>query len=213
MPLLQFSVNTDIQGVNQHSLLGSNGQGSFEMSHRLRSLPPPETEYTLKHVVISSSGHSTTNQRRSTPTTWVGIDFPQLDADIIARRDNIITVQDRKPDPGFEIQPQHINTRGTLRFPITTYPVDGILKEVGTSINYIDSNRPSRFSINTSAGRNYLHKGTHIMNIPLGRMRLDEDVLKVVLTPYDARGKIFTETVGSDRIARTHYIQIILEYK
>ncbi len=209
MPLIQFSVNTDIAGVNRHTLLGSTGQGTFKLSHKLRKLPPPETEYVVKHVSLSASGHNTTNQRRSLPTIWMGVEFPQLDDEIIARRDNTIVVQDLNPDGGTEVMPPHLNTRGTLRFPITTYPVDG----TDTSQLGVDSNRTDRFDILTVLGRDMVHAGTHVTNIPLGRMRMEEDFLNVVLTPYDEYGRIFTQTIGGDRIGRVRHLQIILEYK
>ena len=210
MPIIQFSVNTDIQSVNQHTLLGSSEDGSFRLSHKMGHVPPPETEFTVKHVSLSASLMNNTDQRRSKPLIWMGVEFPQLSDEIIARSDTTITVQDLNPDAGFKIQPPHPNTRGVLRFPLTTYPVDGWYED---GVNLIDSNIPSRFEVTTTPSRNYMQTGTHITNISMGRMRLSEGFLNVVITPYDEFGRIFTQTIGADRTVKVTRMQIILEYK
>lgn len=208
MPLLQVSINTDVQENDNHTLLGSEGDGTFRILHRMTTLPPPETEYTIKHVYLNSTINDSRKQTNSIPMMWVGIDFPQLDDEMVARRDQIITVQDVNPDFG-EIQRPHQNTRGVLRFPVTSYPVDGVWSGDGTT----DSNVIRRFADISKTDIRYEQKGTHVTNIPLGRIRMEEDFLEVIITPYDDSARIFTQTEGNDRICKVQRIQIILEYK
>ena len=95
-----------------------------------------------------------------------------------------------------------------LRFPITVYPVNG--KDIGSGF---ESNQTSRSGTTGTVQRQYEHKGTHIVNIPLGSFHLDEEVIECIVTPRDQLSRIASEPTGSDRTCRTKLIQVILEYK
>lgn len=202
MPLIIFSVNTATRTLGEAQALGMGDDGTFRMSHRLKESPHPDTQYTLKHVFINAGGSRTgttiVGDRNLEPCLWADFHFPQLVDGVITRTDDRLAQ--------FETTtPVSVNS-GMLRFPITTYPITG---ESG-----LDSNAPGRSgTINFS--QFFQHTGTHVCDIPLGSMRLEDNVIECVMRPlarFD-RQLVDADTVAGDLWPRIRNMQIILEYK
>ena len=200
MPLITFSVNTTYANSNDSIPLGMDFDGSYTLTHKLTHPLPPETEYWIKQVSLDGGGLD--NSRNKTPTYWISTEFPQLNARIVSRDDFKTSVV---AEGGIE---SHVNDRGTLRFPITIFPVDG--RNTATPLNV---NAANRFNENLAAGPAYTHRGCHIMNVPLGTLRVDEGFIVCKLTPRDLEGRLATESVGATRLCRLKQMQVILEYK
>lgn len=202
MPLIQFSVNTQYENTVHIISQGMDFDGAFKLRHKFQKIPPPETEYTLKKVCIDGGG--LVFSRNKYPTMWVGIHFPQIEDEIIAKDSDKKTVVDVNNGTR-----PHTNDHGILRFPVTSYPIDGI----NTDDN-LDSNRPDRAASKVPAPPFYQHRADHHdMNIPLGRIRTSEGFIDCKLTPYDYQNSIATESVGANRKVRIKQLQVILEYK
>lgn len=200
MPLITFTVNTSYNDVNDSIPVGMEFDGSYTLSHKLTHTLPPETEYWVKQVSIDAGGLD--NSRNKTPTYWISLDFPQLNERIVARTDfktSVVAEGDVR---------SHVNDRGTLRFPITIFPVDG--RNTATPLN---SNVCDRINDTIPAGPAYSHRGCHIMNVPLGTLRVDESFIVCKLTPRDVEARLATESVGALRLCRLKQMQVILEYK
>ena len=203
MPLITFSLNTTYENEDDSLPLGMDPDGSFTLRHLLTHPPPPETEYTLKQVSIDGGGLATSRNKQ--PTYWVSLDFPQLDERVIARDDFKETVHSEGGAP------PHVNDRGTLRFPITIFPVDG---RNTASPSILDANTPQRYFIGLDASPHYTHRGNHIVNVPLGKIRVDEGFITCKLTPRDINARLATESGNGDNLfCRLKQIQVILEYK
>lgn len=209
MPFIQFSVNTQYLAAGSNIPEGMGVDGTFRLRHHFSHLPPPETEFTLKHISIDASGYArrtesggggADNSSNKKPTAWVSVDFPQLTERIISSQLNTVTATEENSGAKFT------NNRGILRFPITTYPVTG--EDDG------DSNAANRFEGAARViGRKYEHKGTHNPHIKLGTFNLEEAYIDCILTPRDVDGRTAGESDGADRTCRISRIQVILEYK
>lgn len=199
MPLIQFSVNTRYTGTTQLFPEGVDFDGSFRLRHYFKDAPHPETEYTLKHIEIDSGG--TTFSRAKRHCFWVDFKFPQLNDAILEplKEERPVVLDDGKP---------HLNDFGSLRFPITSFPVDGFNTEDSRN-----SNQVIRASSSQPAPIAYSAKGNHDMNIPLGRIRVEDGFLDCIVRGFDSVNSILTESSGGNRKCRIKQIQVILEYK
>lgn len=208
MPLISFGINTRFFSILDTKAQGMTLSGDFRLTHMFKEPPPPETEYTLKMVYISSSGEGRIKSRgeNKEPTTWVDINFPQLSDQIIAtypnwRRGHFNRYEGSANNPYFSYN------SGILRFPITELPVDGVV----VANRALDSNLHTRNG-NNSSQSHYTHKAQHIVNIPLGKMRLDENKIDVILTPFNRQDRQLLDVTNS-RFPNIRNIQLILEYK
>ena len=200
MPLITFSVNTAYEDTNTIMARGTNPNGSFTLSHLLAYDLPPETTFTLKHLSFSGDGFSGgQGGRNHKPVMWIGVDFPQLTEQIYTNQtvsEHFLDVDGNGP---------FNNDFGTLRFPLTTYPVNGVHATSG------DCNVVDRF-FNGAGALQYEHRCTHELNIPLGRVHMDENKIACVLTPRDGAGRTAAYGSPSDLTCRVRQIQVILEY-
>lgn len=200
MPLVVFSVNTAYAASNTILPNGIRPDGSFLLSHSLAYDLPPETTFTLKHFSFAGDGFSGGfGGRRHKPAVWVSVDFPQLTEDIYTNQtviDQFLDVNGAGP---------FTNDFGLIRFPLTTYPVNGFHGTSG------DSNRVDR-EFDGGRALQYEHRCVHDLNIPIGRIHMDENRIFCIITPRDGAGRTAAYGSDSDFTARTRQMQVILEY-
>ncbi len=203
MPLLSFNVATE--NTNGSSIAsGMNEDGTFTLSHSFTQALPAETEYTLKHVFILSSGIQSVGPpiRWHQPAVWCDLSFPQLNREIIA--ENTSRIKE------FRGKPRAVNS-GTLRFPITTFPV------TGEKSKDVDSNEPRRartLALDNFA-QHFRHQATHVCNIPLGSMRVPENKLECVIRPIARQDLLAVDAdePNDEVFPAIRAVQLILEYK
>lgn len=202
MPLITFSINTATPGLSDRIHLGMEVGGVFTLRHTFLKIPHPDTEYTIKQVYINSAGDGRTEVRgeRNKPTVWVGIDVPHFDQDIIvSERDTYSRYRKSNADDNTKFPDISVkNDTGLIRFPITTYPAIG------------DSNKHDR-AANTSESSHHEARGNHNCNIPLGKLRLKDNVLEIKITPRNYLQQTYFDS--DERITRFKGFQLILEYK
>lgn len=203
MPLLTFSINTGAGGFEERIQPGMEVGGVFVLRHVFSKIPHPETEFTIKQICVDSAGDARGvgggRGERHTPAVWVGIEFPHLDHHMIVSRRDTYSRQRTSDDHDNTIFPDVMvaNDTGLLRFPITHYPVHGL------------SNRHDRNG-NSITDSHHTFYGMHNCNIPLGKMKLKDNVLEIRITPRDYLQRTYFDT--ADRINRFRAVQIILEY-
>jgi hypothetical protein len=200
MPLIIFSVNTAYLNAAAVQPFGIRPDGSFLLTHRLAYDLPPETNFTLKHVSFAGDGFSGGGGGRSNkPTIWLGVDFPQLTDEIYTNQSISEHFLNESGEGPFN------NNFGVLRFPITTYPVNGVNATSG------DSNVVDRF-FNGGGALQYEHRCVHELNIPLGKVHMDENRIVCTVTPRDGAGRTAGYSSSADRTCRMRHMQVILEY-
>lgn len=200
MTLITFSVNTENSDTTAIAS-GMSPDGSYTLTHVFKQTPPPDAEYTIKHVYINTGQDGPGfSGRQHKPGIWVDFHFPQLEDKIIA------TQKSKRYTLSVTEGRHHTVDSGVIRFPITTYPVNG-------ENNAIDSNAPGR--ADDIEGTNYAHAGTHVCNVPVGRMRVDDNVMQCVVRPLahqDLQLVDADNAIGS-LWPRVRNLQVILEYK
>ena len=206
MPLVVFSINTAFNGITDTVAQGMERDGSFRLRHYFDMPPHDDTEYTLKHVFINVSGDGRLRGDRGenkAPSAWVDVKFPNLTDDMIISKRHARTVDasTRHGDDTAIKKGTILDDRGQIRFPITQFPVNGNT-----------SNNKERWSA-SDRGSHYEFRGTHICNIPLGRMKLEDGEIECVLTPRDRYADTFATTTRNPRRVRIRSIQVVLEYK
>lgn len=185
MPLIVFSINT-IHAAG--SPVGIGDDGSFRLRHVFNRLPPPETIFKLKHVSFDAGGDRQPGGARNLDTTqWVSVDFPQLTDEIVHKQSQT------------EVVNGQVNDLGILRFPLSTFVINGRLNE--------ETNERDRRGGSDEASA-FTQRGNHELDINLGTFRLEEGYIDCVITPRNPLGE--TKVVGSK--ARMRQIQVILEY-
>jgi len=206
MPLIIFSVNTEYSSGAQNIPAEMLPDGSFKFRHHLPFKLPEDTVFTLKHVAIDAGGESNFTAQNKQPSIWVSVDFPQLKDEIIHAHsyNQHYEAFDNLTSLGYQV-----NDGGAMRFPITSYPVSG--KTFSTI--WIDSNTVDRQGVNGTVQRQYQHKGTHILNIPLGRFHLEDQFIECIVTPRDRIVNVAPQVNVNPRTCRIKIIQVILEYK
>lgn len=202
MPLIVFSVNTLHPSVGVSQASAMEDDGTFRLVHKFDKPPPIDTEYFIKHVFINSSGQRSGDQGRDKePTLWATLDFPQLTDEIVSTDSNARTAT-------FNNKTHSVNS-GVLRFPVTTYPINGRKDN-----NDVDSNVPGRSNLDALANF-YVHRGTHVCNIPLGRMIVEDNRIECIFRPIANQDKqlVDSDDAGGDLWPRIRNLQVILEYK
>lgn len=200
MPIIIFSVNTAYLNASANHPFGIRPDGSFLLTHRLAYDLPPETNFTLKHLSFAGDGFSGSQGGRShKPSVWIGVDFPQLTEEIYTNQTIADHFLDENGAGPFN------NDFGVLRFPLTTYPVNGVHGTSGNS-NVVDR------SFNGGGAIQYEHRCHHELNIPLGRVHMDENRIFCIITPRDGAGRTDGYSSTSDRTCRMRHMQVILEY-
>jgi hypothetical protein len=202
MPLIVFSVNTLHDTVGESQALAMEDDGTFRLTHQFVEPPPVDTEYFIKHVYINSSGQRGGDQgRNKEPTLWAALDFPQLTDEIVSTDNNAKSAEYNGK--------VHSVDGGVLRFPVTTYPITGRKNNIG-----VDSNKPGRASADAFASF-YVHRGTHVCNIPLGRMSVEDNRIDCIFRPFARLGRqlVDSDDAGGDLWPRIRNLQVILEYK
>jgi len=208
MPLVVFTINTGVESIVDTVALGMERDGGFTLRHEFDMPPHEDTEYTLKHffVNVSGDGRNTgleTRGENKKPTMMVDVIFPDLNRNLIVSRRHSYS---KNPTPTqadeTAINRGSVNVElGQIRFPITQFPVNG-----GGS-NVVDRNG------NNTRASHYEFRGTHVCDIPLGKMKLTDNTLTCKLYPRDRSSRTFVDTIGSDRIVRIRNLQVVLEYK
>jgi len=203
MPLLSFNVATE--NVDGSSIAnGMNEDGTFTLSHTFTQTPPPETEYTLKHVFFISSGIQSEGAaiRWHQPAIWCDIAFPQLDREIVSVNSSRVKEFRGK---------NHVVNSGVIRFPVTTFPV------TGEKNNDVDSNEPRRARTLTldNFAQHFRHQATHICNLPLGSMRLSENRIECIIRPIARQDlqAVDADEPNNELFPAIRAVQLILEYK
>jgi len=199
-------VNTFYTSNNAAVPEGMSHDGSFKLSHILDHVPPKESVFYLKHLSFESGGDDADfGGRNKTPTTWVSMNIPQMDDEIITKDVEKITQQ------GFDnagvLQQPYVEDYGTLRFPLISYPGSG-------TSGGIPANRIAR-NDDTSLGQQYSQRSSLNMNVKLGRMKLEGGVLDCILTPREHKARTAygrDHTPSPQHLARIRQIQVILEY-
>ena len=183
--------------------LGMSTDGTFRLVKHLEQIPPKETEFRLKRVFFDSSGDAFQGGRNKTPTIWLSLEFPQMESLLHTPIDKE-TINDGEHTSVFggpnNVDKNVINDFGILKFPVMTFPVQG------SQVNV--HNRQQ----NTSLGELYEHKSNHNMDIPLGRMNIENGFIELILTPRDFEGFMSIQKKGLVRLNRIRQIQVILEY-
>jgi len=211
MPLITFTVNTNYLSNVPHIPLGMDVDGSFKLSKRLEYIPPKETIFRLKRVFYDGGGQlgesgGVNGGRNKTPVVWMGLEFPQMEEIIhsdIKKETVDGTYRTKFEDP--EVATRTVNDFGILRFPLKTFPISGAVA-AATNPNSVDRQR------NSVDGEKFEHKCNHDMDIPLGRMNLENGFLECILTPRERDAKLPIEMRGTLRLCRIRQIQVILEY-
>jgi len=208
MPLVVFTISTSFNSVVDTVALGMERDGGFTLRHEFDMPPHEDTEYTLKHFFVNVSGEGrdtglASRGENKKPAIMVDVIFPDLNRNLIVSRRHSYS---KNPEP-FQSDEIAINRGsvsvdiGQIRFPITQHPVNGDV-----------SNVVSRTG-NTGTAAHFEFRGTHVCNIPLGKMKLTDNVLTCKFYPRDLLGRTFADTTSSDRIVRIRNLQVVLEYK
>ena len=214
MPLIVFSVNTAILGITDLIAEGMENGGYFTLRHEFEKIPHPDTEYTLKQVYIKAAGAGReqggfSRAETKSPMCWFDITFPQLDDETIVSRRHVTRIFRQSGGGNIEQFPDVLLEKdfGLLRFPITSFPVNGE-QSSGYNCNVQDR------QVNTAFGSRFDATGMHVCNLPLGRMKLKNNVIEVKFNVRDYLGRnAFDVGTGVGRRVRVRALQIILEYK
>jgi hypothetical protein len=211
MPLVVFSINTYYTAIADVMAQGMERDGGFTLRHQFDIPPHEDTEYTLKYVYMNITGDSRFSGRgeNKQPSFWIDVKFPNLtDETIISKRHyETIDASHIHADSIAAYRGVILNDFGQMRFPITQFPVNG------TNADGLDSN-DSRRNANKPLAAKLEMRGMHICDIPLGKMKLEDNELLCRLTPRTIDGETFTtvNAVGGRR-ARIRNMQVVLEYK
>jgi hypothetical protein len=206
MPLVVFTINTAVDSITGTVAEGMERDGGFTLRHQFDMPPHEDTEYTLKgcYINVSGDGRTATRGENKQATVWVDVSFPNLTDEMIIskRHSRSIDPSDLHADSLALKKGFVLDDVGQIRFPITQFPVNGLA-----------SNDIIR-QANTSTASKYEGRGTHMCDIPLGRMKLEDNEIVCKLTPRNSVGKTFTgvNVVGA-RLVRIRSIQVVLEYK
>lgn len=216
MPLLCLSVNTGLS-LLETVAFGMERDGGFTLVHNFGADFNNDVEFTLKHVYVnvSGAGRFTALEERGEnkePTIWLDVVFPDMEEEIISSKRNDDTTEYKTLSNGREIFPRSPPLKfemGVMRFPITCFPINGYR---GTTSSSANSNKLGRQS-NNAQGATLESRGVHICDIPLGKMKLQDNCLRIRFNPRDQLLENMIRSTGGLRKVRIRSMSVLLEYK